>query len=364
MRIKETAIVAVAILVLGASWAGAADQGSVNGYNRIEVPANSDVIVAPTMTRPAEGTHTVATDGVNAGSGVTADGTAFNGEDYSGGGYYVRFTETGYWSTITSNTDSDLVLEDTDFLGQISDGDEFKIYPHHTISSLLPTKFEQYAYIPSSDTTQANRGTEVLLPSDAADTNKSAAATYYYLKNYSFLGTTYNGWYKAGAIGEGEKGDTVIEPDSYLILRNNESGKSLVLILKGTVPTGKLATKVATESVDYDLNFSTGRPTSVKLGQLGLDPIWVKSSDTSQANRGDELLVFDNTDGNKNKSAAATYYYLDNYVFLGTTYTGWYKAGAIGEGEKSSVEIPASNGLIIRKKANTSGGYIVQDSPY
>ncbi|MFW5870010.1 MAG: TIGR02597 family protein, partial [Planctomycetota bacterium] len=141
MRRIMTTVVAVALLATAVPMFGQVQ--SVTGYNKVTVPAQSDVIVSVPFTQKPEGTFTVATDGVG-------DDTLSVDEDITteyDGAYYIRFTSgdaKGLWSTIkSSNTTTESVeLEDTSMLtgGKVAEGDTFKIIKHQTLSSVFPDK--------------------------------------------------------------------------------------------------------------------------------------------------------------------------------------------------------------------------------
>jgi len=364
MQKKGTVIAVLALTILVGAWAGAAPPNNVVGYNRIEVPADSDVVVSVPFNLNPKGSYTVVTV---TGTGVTAAAGSF--PDPLGGACYVRFTSgnaNGLWTTITSNTTDTLVFDNQDaaFLSKIANGNTFAVYPHQTLGSVLPKKLEEFAFVASPDATLGNRKNEVLLPSEADGINKSATATYYYLKwNHPVLGLL-EGWREHGQSVMVDKGGVIVKPDSYVILRNNGS-KKLTFILKGLVPIGKIGSKVSTKAVQYDLNFATGRPLPVTLNKLGLEPVFAQSSTAGLPDRKDELLVFDNTDGKKNKSAAKTYYYLNwNHPTLGLL-KGWREHGTDVREDKGNVEITPSQGLIIRKAAGTPADqYYTQSAPY
>jgi len=361
MKKKGTAIVVLTLMSIVSVWAIAAPPKNVIGYNRIEAPADSDILVSVPLNLNPVGTYTVVT---KTGTGVTVAPGSFTDDAFNNDDHYARFAG-GHWSTITANDPAELVLADLDILSSVNVGDTFTVYPHQTLAAVFPKKLEQFAFIPSKDSSLGNRETEILMPSDADNTNKSPSATYYYIKwSHPTLGLI-EGWRQSGASPLLDKGGVVIRPDSYIILRNSHASRKLVFIVKGLVPMGKVATKVSTKAVQYDLNFGTNRPVGVKIGQLGLEPVFAASATASLGDRKDELLVYNNADGKKNKAPVATYYYINwNHPTLGLI-KGWRLSGVSPLIDQGDVKLSPSQGLIIRKAAGTPApGYAVQNPLY
>jgi len=358
-KMKASAITAAALLALTAQTVSAAD---AVGYNVVTVPANSDVLVSVPFNQKAVGSFAVVSV---TGSGVTVADT-IEANAYTNG-YYVRFTGgsgEGLWSTISANGTGGFDLQNTAVLAHVGNGDTFKVYPHQTLAKVFPGGMADVAFEASANATVGARRTEVLLPSDAIGINKSSSATYYYINwNHPTLGLI-KGWRLSGGTLTSDMGGVVIKPDSYMIVRNN-GAEELTYISKGAVPSETIGMIVRTETSAYDLNFTSGRPVPVSLDDMGLEDVIEASANATVGARKDELLVFNNAAAGKNKSSAATYYYIHwNHPTLGLL-KGWRLSGGTLTADMGHVTIDPSAGVIIRKAAGTvSVDVYAQNAPY
>lgn len=207
MRNHVTAIAVIAIL---AAAAGSARAGNVVGYNRIVVPAGTDVRLSVPFTQKVEGTFTVTG---KTGSGVTVADTLTAGQYATT--YYVRFISgnaSGLWTTITANGVNDFTLENANVLALVSNGDQFRVYAHATLGTLFPKGMYGKSF---------TNGTVINIYANniaAMVQNKSAAKTASY--------TTSGGgrW-----VGSGVTGNELILPSQTVTFR---------------LPAGETATKV------------------------------------------------------------------------------------------------------------------------
>ncbi len=334
MRMKETAIIAAAILILSASWAGAGDENSY-GYNHITIPANTEVPVSIPFTQKAEGTYTVNTK--VADTGVTVSGSPFTADEYNDM-YYVRFTKKGYWTTITDTGTNQLNFENTDILDNIVAGDEFKIYPHHTLESVFPDSKENESFIASTGSgLNLTINTKVLMWEDSVGNNQSPTDTYYWHEDGE--------WRKFGDSGNFD--DTIIDPDDMLAIRNT-SEYDLDFRSEGYVYKGALAITLSRSAAsDNDTQTTTGWPVPIKLKDMGLG-----GTDAFESSTGsglglvikDKLLVWDNSDEGTNKSPKHTYYYHEDGE--------WRKFGQ--SGSFNDTKIDPSAGILIRSVSGAS----------
>ncbi len=334
MRRIMTTVVAVALLATAVPMFGQVQ--SVTGYNKVTVPAQSDVIVSVPFTQKPEGTFTVATGGVGAAA-LTVDEDIATAYD---GAYYIRFTSgdaKGLWSTIkSSNTTTESVeLEDTSMLtgGKVAEGDTFKIIKHQTLSSVFPDKLAGLSFVASTGSGFGLKvKTRVLLWTDAVGTNQAPAQTYYFHESAEWRNA-------AGSNAD----DTMIAPDAILVIRNTADTK-LTYIPQGSVHTGAVAKPIQTHGSPDDVYTSTRRPVAVKLKELGLG-----GSEAFETSTGagfgltikDRLLVFDNSTSGTNKAPVSTFYYHES---------GEWR-NAAGQ-NADDYEISPSTGIVIRK---TSG---------
>jgi uncharacterized protein (TIGR02597 family) len=338
------AMAALALLALAGPSIAASP--TVAGYNRLTVPGNSDAFVSLPFAAGVEGTFTVSGTPDQA-SGIAVAGAAFVADEYKDM-YYIRVVTgqaAGRWATISGNTPTNLTLADNGFLGQLGDGDTFKILKHQTVGSVFPDKLEGKSF--KASTSVAFRATEILVPNaSAVGINKSAGDTYYYLNG---------AWRRFGSIPTQSFNDAVLSPDSYFIVRNG-GDEELTVLLSGAANTAVLSQSIPVQSASNDVPASTGRPTPVTLKELGLGGTPAFETSTSVALRADELLVFENSASGINKSAAATYYYLNG---------AWRKFGSSPFESFDDEVLPAGAALLIRKAGGTVGTVTwVQPSPY
>lgn len=336
MKTQNIASTMMALLVLAV---GSVKAGEIVGFNCTQVPANSDAFVSVPFAVKSAGTFTVNSTAV----GIIPDEALE--VDQFGPLYYVRVSTgaaAGKWSTIASNSASEITLENDSFLGMLANGDTFEVFKHHTLASVFPDRFAGLSFETSASA--FIRATEVLIPSSALGVNKSASATYFH---------TAGEWRKIGG-GLTNFDEEVLAPQSYFILRNN-GGSELSFYSWGTVDTNPIIRSIPTSTQDNDVAVSSGLPVARTLGQLNLGGTAAFETSSSAFIRADELLVFDNSTNGQNKSAAATYFY-----FSGE----WRKIGG-GTADFSGEWLPAGASVIIRKKASTDGSEIwMQHSPF
>ena len=344
MKVKLIAVAAMALLAVGTATADAQCPSNVGGVNIVEVPAGQDVYTSVPYTQPCDGEFTVQT---KTGSGVTVTGP-LDDDEYAGL-YYVRFTDgdaEGRWSTITSNTATELVLEDTSFLDNVSATDTFRVFAHQTLASVFPDgeddeynlNFKGYSFEESSS--PFIRATEILFPDeDTTDINKAPAETYYY----------YNGaWRKVGELATVSYDDTIISPDRFFTIRNN-GDEDLTFLTYGRVPmvAGQMATQtrdLETASADNDIAAVTGRGIATTLADLDLGGTDAFATSASPFIRADELFVYDNTDTDINGSPKWTYYYYNVH---------WRRFGEEATEHFDDEVLPAGTALKIRKAGGT-----------
>lgn len=290
-------VITAALIAVIANPAAAAD--SV-GYNHIAVPANTDVRFSLPFTQQVEAEYAV--DLVTA-NGVTVT-EALETDGYNGA-YYVRFLSgdaSGLWTTITDNGVNDITLEDANVLALVSEGDLFRVYKHHTLGSVFPAAMENVSHI---------NGTQVLIFDnniDAMDQNVPADKVALY---------NNGAW-----IGAGISNNTVLVPETQMILRNN-AAQELKLITLGDTPDYTVSFLVAP---DGDLNLGTGYPVPVVLNEAGLEGTLR------------QVLLYDNNATGQNKPASTVALY-DGTAWVGAGVTG---EELINESESFTLRLPAS----------------------
>ncbi len=313
MKVKMMAITIAALMGLVVRSVIASD---AVGYNRITVPANSDVRLSVPFNQDIVGTFNV--NGIVAGSGVTVTDPLTPGAFANT--YYVRFISgngTGLWSTISNNGASDFVFVDLNVLNFINVGDKFRVYKHQTLSSVFPTSLLGISYV---------SGSQVLIYDNniaAMTTNKSAA------KVAAFTSAGGGHW-----VGSGVNDNTILKPETQFILRNN-SGSTLTMITRGHVPDYSVSTLIAPNG---DLVIGSGYPLPVVLKNAGLNA----------ALR--QVLFYDNSATGINKSAVKV------AVFSGSN---WVGAGVTG-----NELINPSSSITFRLPTSEAGTKVTINKPY
>jgi len=306
------------------------------GFYLFALPSNSDTIVSIPFTRPADFVGQIASVTGNVISVAGSVNWSSNQYVYSAGiqsnTYYV-FINTGpgvgIHYPITNNTANSLNLDlGGANLTNVSAGASLAIIPFWTLGTALPLG----GGILDSPTPGA-RATEILIPDLAGvGTNLSASRVYYH----------WNGSWRSVGQGAAVEDDVVLRRDSYFIVRQNFASNA-VLTTFGAVPMRTqqvlLATAAATKR---DNSVALARPAQQTLTGSGLFESGAFNASSATNARTDELLVFDNSLGQKNKTPAAVYYYWSN---------AWRQVGAGTNDVGSTPVFVPGVGVIVRKNA-------------
>ena len=262
------------------------------GYITISCLGGSDTVTSVPLAETTSIVSAVAS--VDSGSSqITIDQNTLVVNDYQDS-HYVRFGEgsalEGAKMTISANTADTLTLDVQSGynLGSVSVDDVVEIIPYITLSGL----FASVSSIPDS--------TEVFFFDNATNgINKSSSGGYiYYAPD----------WYDANTFAL--VNDAVLFPDDALIVRvPGDSSNDFDLINSGAVPTVGHSFPVVTAGSGANDNFIAPQvPGGVELATL-----------FSSAADNDEILVFDNTVREQNKSSSGGYiYYAPNWYDAGT----------------------------------------------
>ncbi len=332
------------IIAVPAIDAGAEPASAPAGFYRLDCLGNSDTVVSIPFTRPEAAFALVQ---AIAGNVVTVSGTPGWLVDqfvYVSGTqsntYYLRFLssakEGSYYPIVANDTNSLTLSLGGDDISSVTNGTHLVVVPYWTLAAAFP---DGKGVIPSS--TIGNRNTEILIPDfNGVGINLSAPVTYFY-----FTSATSNYWRQVGG-GTVNRSDNVLLPDGYFIVRHNTS-TGTVFTAQGSVAVSKLAIPLLTqpEPTNQDNFVALVRPAVVTLDESGLFQSGAFLASLSQGNRTDELLVFDNNQVAKNKSAAATYYYLNT----------WRRVGSGSTNMGSQPVFLPGTGVIIRKKSTATG---------
>jgi uncharacterized protein (TIGR02597 family) len=317
MKTKLAAITAATILALGLQPARAAQ---VVGFNKVAVPASSDVRLTVPFTQKAEGEFTVS--GV---SGSTVNVSEAVSGSYANS-YYVRFTTgngQGLWATITANNSNSFTVAAADAaaVAYAQTGDKVRVYKHQTLGSVFPAALYNLSFI---------NGTSVLIYDNniaamAQNKSSSKAASY----------TTSGGgrW-----SGSGVNSNTILKPETLFILRNSSS-KTLTMVTLGKVADYPVSMLIAPAG---DLVIGSGYPVPVVLKNSGLG---------GTTNR--QVMFYDSSATGQNKSASKIASY--------TTSGGgrWTGSGVTG-----NELIKPSESVTFRLPAGETGAKVTIVKPY
>jgi uncharacterized protein (TIGR02597 family) len=307
------------------------------GFYSVQLLGNSDTIVSIPFARPASASgrvqgisdNTISVQGAppwTPGQFVYSAGVQSNT-------YHVRLLsgpkEGAYFPVIGNGADTLTVDLGGDSLDAVTSGTRLAVIPYWTLGTAFPNGQGVF-----SSPSVFNRRTEVLIPNfTGSGINLSASRLYFYLDD----GVNPPHWRYQGG-GSVNRTDDVLLPDVYFIVRHNVATNTLFKP-KGMVPMSKLSIPLNTQADSRQDNpVALARPVAVTLNDSGLLENNAFTPGTSAFNRGDEILVFDNSVVAKNKSAAAIYYRLDT----------WRRLGASGDFGETPVFVPAT-GVVIRK---------------
>ncbi len=313
--------------VLATAFASALLAGSmamaenVTGYNFVTVPANSDALLSMPFNNKVEASFTVQSV---AGTTLTPTGGT-TATDFSGGTYYVRFTSgngEGLWTTITTDNGTAFTLQNATALAFVSAGDKFRVYKHHTISSLFPEGVKGTSFVD---------GTEVQIFANnisVPQQNKPPVTAITYFDGF--------GWFDGVLDGE-----TIIAPETQFTVRNN-SGSPLMIYHTGVASDFKIAVVLPDSG---DLQIGSGLALPVKLDRLGIEGFGGIAAD------GREVQVFDNASLGQNKPPLTAVTYFDGF--------GWFDGILDG-----NTVISPSSAIVFRVPAGSAGTKVTLKKPF
>jgi uncharacterized protein (TIGR02597 family) len=314
MKTKATALMAIAVSLLAAQAVLAANVG----YNVVNVPANSDVLVSVPFNGVVEQTLTV--NAAPAGGNVIplAPGSITAPNQYANT-YYVRFmtgSAAGLWSTITANATDSVTITDAGIYALVGNGDEFRIYKHHTVDSVFPSALLNLSY---------KVGTQVLIY-DNGTTGQFKAPTI----------TTYSTFPPPGGWSAGG-GSKILKPDTMFGIRN-PSASPLVYLALGGVPDHPVSFLIPA-GVNNDIMVGTGYPVSITVDDVNYGGVV-----------GRQIGIYDNTASGTFKAPSLLTY---------ATFPppgGWSGTGG-------GTPITFSSGFLLRQNGG-AGGVVTVSKPY
>jgi uncharacterized protein (TIGR02597 family) len=341
--------------------------------NQINLLANSDTLVSSPFTRPPAFTGAISSIAGNVITVVGSPGWTTSPQQfvYAQGTqpnhYYVLIgaiasspSKEGHIYNVTANGSNTLTVDTTnDNLTGIPVNTQVILIPHQTLGTVFrvgdpPAGDANVSYTPTTNTHQFK--TQVLIP-DRTTTgiNLASSATYYYINSGANVG-----WRLFGDAVTTDHGDDVLVPNSYFTVRNQNGAPGLTLTTVGSVLTKKLALPLATSASGKQDNAVTMvRPVSVSLNNSGLNPAdgsFVATTNTH--NFQDQLFLYDNTQASTNKSASATYYYINSGGNV-----GWRLFGDSVTNDHGGDLIQAGSAITIRKAQGTGSPVYWTNAP-
>jgi uncharacterized protein (TIGR02597 family) len=343
-RIKSHLLCGLILISGGAAPLSAQEVVSgIFGFNKLTLVGGSDTFVSLPFSRLPE--SSVLVSSTSSSNIIQVQGTpgwTNNQFVYVAGvqsnNYYVRIESgalEGRYFNITSNTTNTLTVDlNGGSLTGLATNDQVVVVPHWTLASVFGP--DGNGIVISTSTTL--RKTEVLVPSfNGSGINLSAATTYFLYTNAGSVN-----WRRTGASTNCN--DDIIRPNGYILIRH-KAGPNTTFVSYGDVILTKVNIPLVVNSTNKQDNFvSMPRPLDLSLNDSGLIASGAFVPSTSTTLRKDELLIFDNSATNVNKSAASTFYY-----FTGSS--SWRKVGLTNDYGSSNIFQPGA-GFIIRKAAS------------
>lgn len=314
----------------------------VVGFVALDIQPDSDTVVtvgfhqAPEFSGKLSGAPLIsdgaATLNLQAGSGI---GT---GNQFAGS-HYIRVrtgNESGKILPILSNTASSVTVDLEGAAGlQIAIGDQISIIPWWTLETLFPSA-KQPAAQQSAGDLPPDRKLEMLLYTGGVGTSLSPSRIFF---------LTASGW-KESKRGFPSAGGVIIRPYAVMVMRSKSGGAAWKLFSSGSVNANDSAILLQTSANEPQDNvIGIDRPVAAKLSELGLESAFEESASNDSADRKDELLILDNSEGTKNRPPAATYFRSGGQWILDDA----------GFPESGNDVIPAEAGLIVRKSVSQNG---------
>jgi uncharacterized protein (TIGR02597 family) len=284
--------------------------------------------------------------------------------------HYVKFSSgdaDGRFYPVTANGTNTLTIAlNGDNIPAAVLNDTIVIAAYWTLNTLFPpleatTNFTEnppgsgnfepngHAIVASTSRFSSGRMTEVWLPDlETRGTNIAPNQTFYIYDN---------GWRKQNESYLLDFGDTQLHPDIYIIIRHTEFVQAdTVFKTSGEVELGSMTIPLSTNNLnvlnDYQDNFvAIPRPVPVTISQLGLHPgAFEESTNRFASGRKDELILFGHDQVAFNKTAVATYYYINQ-----DTNVGWRKVNESHLVDFGNDPVPAGFGFMVRKAPTEDG---------
>lgn len=324
----------------------------VVGFVKTAASPSSDTMIAPQVMRASELTSgvtsvTVSGDSLTAALSLSGASLVVDQFKYAANvqpkTYFALVKSgnlAGAYFVIASNTGSEIVVNLDGLSLSNADVTSIEVRPFWTLNTLFPASEANVSFVPSTSTTTAGRRTQILIPDNqGTGSNRNPSKVYFY-------NNTLGDWVSTTATAV-KAGDTIIDPVSYVILRNTGgTPPTLSVTAAGSVLTEKVSIYLATASNKSNDNYiAVPRASDYKLSELGFaDGNFLQSTSKTTAGRRDTLLVIEKTGTGINRAPAKVY-----FKFGGA----WYDASSTAVAVDPTIS--AGSALIVRKF--TSDGF-------
>jgi len=343
-------IVATHVVFQGSSPVqGAESVSETVGYNKIICPGGSDTSIGiPFIREPVFRGKIQGNPGVtNSLVLVTPAGSpVLPPSGFVSSPHYFRVLSgnlAGSRFDIRANTGQAITIDigDEDASG-LSANDTFDIVPHWTLSSLFPPATQEALHL-STGLLPSSRESRILLADVTSDGVQLAPDRVYFV--------TDQGWFQATA-GFPAADDVVVEPGHVLIVRHKVGADDTIFYATSQVHQHAHRAQIRSRfDGPQDNPISLMRPVPVNLSELGLgSDVFVDSTSTDSADRGDELLVYDNITAALNKALGITYFRVAGE---------WRLDDGASYPVADDDLIPPSNALLLRKDATSTGETVI-----
>lgn len=309
------------------------------GYLRFDCPGASDTHLSVPFQRPARWSGKLAASPVDQGSGTIrislAGSPAFSSGELTATPHLLLSRApagaNGRHFLITAHTASttDIAATPAEVAGLTTD-DQISIIPAWTLAALFPPT-TQSTFHPSTGPLATQRGSELLFFNNSSDGIALAPSRRFYL--------TTGGWFEVGSYLSAD--DEVILPGQAFAVRHRTGAAATTFVpfdeVSGTVVS--LALPVASGTARETM-VAPPRPAPLTLDQLDLTGgDFEESASTAIGDRKDQLLVFDLTTPEINRTPSATYFRSG----------GQWLRDSTGFPASGNTPIEPSAGLLIRK---------------
>lgn len=309
------------------------------GYLRFDCPGASDTHLSVPFQRPARWSGKLAASPVDQGSGTIrislAGSPGFStGELTATPHLLLSRAPTGAIGRhflVTGHTAStiDITATPAEIAG-LTIEDQISIIPAWTLAALFPPT-TQSTFHPSTGPLATQRGSELLFFNNSSDGIALAPSRRFYL--------TSAGWFEVGSYLSAD--DEIILPGQAFAVRHRSGATATTFVpfdeVSGTVVS--LALPVASGTARETI-VAPPRPAPLTLDQLDLTGLnFEESASTAIGDRKDQLLIFDLTSPEINRTPSATYFRSGGQWLLDST--GFPASG--------NTPIEPSAGLLIRK---------------